>query len=142
MSIAENRREMFSPYGRGSGHEDRQPAGSTTRKRSGSAPPALSRKSLSEFVGGESERSSQDPYKTPVPTAKGEDSSRYVAPAPAPTVSLAPTQVQSRPVERAPPADVRDVSAAVSRWANKSLAELMAGKGFSASNQPAATVPE
>jgi Ca2+-binding EF-hand superfamily protein len=137
-SVAEGRREMFSPYGRGrfgaaGGGGGREAAGS--HRRSGSAPP-LSRKSLVDLVGG------GDPYATPVSTPSGRGAGgrpaaqddAYVAPAhdrayAAPAPAPAPAQQAARPP---PPSDARDVSAAVSRWANKSLAELMAGKGLPA----------
>ena len=134
---------MFSPYGRGSKYDNPRASAGASRKRSGSAPPALSRKSLSEFVGGESEPS-RDPYKTPVAQRTQEETRAAdpeAAPAPAPVFAAARPAAaapESRAIERAPAADVRDVSAAVSRWANRSLAELMAGKGIAPSLPAAA----
>lgn len=144
MSISEIRRDMFSPYGRGSGVENRS---GRSQRRAGSAPPALTRKSLSEFVSGESESTARDPYRTPVsssykaaPTNDSFASVPSVAPEPEAAPTVAPVVSQPpRPVVRPadvrappPPSDVRDVSAAVSRWANKSLAELISGKSLGA----------
>ena len=128
QTAAESRREMFSPYGRGSRHVDPRTSSTVKKpKRSGSAPPALSRKSLSEFVSGGVVNSDSDPYKTPVNSSR-EVLTKETAPIVAPT---APAAIQPVKATFAAVGDVRDVSAAVSRWANKSLAELMAGKGVS-----------
>lgn len=126
-TVEDLRREMFSPYGKGNGHldprsqESNPSVGPARRRRAGSAPPSLTRKSLSEFVGGES----TDPYKTPVGgnrTQVADDGKPETAPAPlaAPVLNAI-----DRPI--APIRDTRDVSAAVKRWANKSLADLLIG---------------
>lgn len=150
-SAAEARREMFSPYGRGSRHQNPRgssDSGARRGRRPGSAPPAMSRRSLSDFVGGGGDQPVlSDPYKTPVASSQrpsdadvsqssiaAQPTQEILAKAPVPYV--APAVPRATAAAHYPPvaADVRDVSAAVSRWANKSLAELLAGKGVG-SNQ-------
>lgn len=84
--------------------------------------------------------SSRDPYKTPVARNRSDEPAQ-TADDPAPAAVSAPAQnvapevrlAETRPL---PPPDTRDVSAAVSRWAQKSLADLVAGKGLGAAPAP------
>jgi hypothetical protein len=128
------RREMFSPYGRGRGSD-----GGVRGKRSGSAPPRLSQ-SLNDFVKSKSEDPYSTPYATPVADQNKREDSFVIAERTIPknkSIDIIPPKSLDNSAIPVIPSSVvsnvsksnRDISAAVSKWAAKSLAELVNMKG-------------
>ncbi len=129
--VLSDRREMFSPFGRGRPYT--KDSSNSQVKRSSSAPPRTT-KTLRESVRDSgvninSGKDATDRFKTPSGANLSVDNSHYLGMDISISSEMAnQSNAQINKSVNIKQAPTRDISAAIAKWSSKSLAELMTSK--------------